>query len=142
MHWRSATLVAACEVNWASPQIRHVVQIRLEFAVGSADVYEPSGQWLRVVVHVGALLLSLMSPLAWKVPEGQLFQYCVGRRLASLSARLPANWVGEHRQLPAVATQVAVCTTTWHTRFLVEEAGAVSHSPVAQTVSAAHTRSE
>jgi hypothetical protein len=123
-------------------QIRQVVHSRSEVAVGSVDVYEPVGQWLRVVVHVGALLLSLMSPLAWKVPEGQLFQYCAGKRLESVSTRLPENCVGEHRQLPLTATHVVVCTTVWHTRFLVEEAGAVSHSPVTHTASVSQIRLE
>jgi hypothetical protein len=55
-------------------QIRQVVHSRAEVAVGSVDVYEPVGPWLRVVVHVGAVLLSLMSGLAWRVPEGPLVQ--------------------------------------------------------------------
>ena len=65
-----------------------------------------------MVLHVGGLLSSLMSPLAWNVPSGQLFQYCADSvRSESASARLLVYCVGEQRQLPAEATQVSVCTT-------------------------------
>jgi hypothetical protein len=100
---------------------------RSDVSVGCVDVYEPSGQEARVVLHIGGSLLSSRSPLSLKVPAGQAFQYC--KRLEPVSPRRPENRVGSQWQLASTARQVAVSITMWHARSVVVVAAAASHCP-------------
>jgi len=139
VHSRLAALVPAEEMNDSVSQMAHASQRRLVVAVGCWVVKAPFGQWLRVVVQPGGLLTSEISPLDWNVPAGHVFQYC-----EPSSRRLPPglHGVSWQLQLSATATHVSLVTTTWHTRSVVADSAAVSHSPATHTVSGAHSRLE
>jgi hypothetical protein len=139
VHPRSVAFVPAAEMNDSVSHVRHAAHSRLLVSVGSLVVKAPPGQWLRVVVQPGGLVASEISPLDWNVPAGHVFQYC-----EPSSRRLPPglHGVGWQLQLSATATHVSLVTTTWHTRSVVADSAAVSHSPATHTVSGAHSRLE
>jgi hypothetical protein len=137
VHSRSDALVPAAEMNSDLLHFFHAPQMRLVVDVGSVDKKVPSGHAARTVPHCGWLLASSMSPPAWKVPAGQLFQYWAAssrRRSSAVSIRRrPVCSVGPQVQVPGMATHVAVVTTVWQTRSVVSVGAKISHSPTTQS---------